>query len=139
MVVLLLCRLRAGTWRTRRWWDEGLIPRAPRLGGGSSPGRPREFLLDGRRRAGGIPRTTCSRHSNHPHRRAESLPVVKLSVLFWGQVGRLVQSRRGFDFFRSKEAQKETLCSLKISGTTGKKQRHCIKQGNHFQVIKTCC
>ncbi|XP_015489672.1 small membrane A-kinase anchor protein isoform X1 [Parus major] len=39
----------------------------------------------------------------------------------------------------SEEAQKEMFCSLKITGATGKKQRHCIEQGNHFQVIKTCC
>ncbi|XP_039584665.1 small membrane A-kinase anchor protein isoform X2 [Passer montanus] len=39
----------------------------------------------------------------------------------------------------SEEAQKEMFCSLKITGATGKKQRHCIEGGNHFQLIKPCC
>ncbi|KAL2302543.1 hypothetical protein Nmel_009972, partial [Mimus melanotis] len=39
----------------------------------------------------------------------------------------------------SSEGQKEMLCSLKITGATGKKQQHCIEQGNRFQLIKTCC
>ncbi|KAM9631475.1 small membrane A-kinase anchor protein isoform 1-T1 [Morphnus guianensis] len=55
-------------------------------------------------------------------RRCGGKRVVKLSVLYWGQ---LVKSSCVFDFFRSKEAQKETFCSLKITRTTGKKQQHC--------------
>ncbi|XP_074885295.1 uncharacterized protein LOC142031553 [Buteo buteo] len=62
--------------------------------------------------------------SPEERRRARD-PVVKLSVLYWGQVGQLVKSSCVFDFFRSKEAQKETFCSLKITRTTGKKQQHC--------------
>ncbi|XP_049671026.1 small membrane A-kinase anchor protein isoform X1 [Accipiter gentilis] len=62
--------------------------------------------------------------SPEERRRARD-PVVKLSGLYWGQVGQLVKSSWVFDFFRSKEAQKETFSSLKITRTTGKKQQHC--------------
>lgn len=50
---------------------------------------------------------------------------MKLAVLCWGQAGQLVKSRHILDFFRSKEGQKETFCSVKITATTGKKQQHC--------------